>query len=163
MRYLVMVAAAFVLSVAQSVGQIATSIDEGDVPEKVMTAFNKTGSVENVDWVSENQHYIASYYDEKQSAYLQRYYDQNGKWIKTSKEVEENKLPASIKSNLDGLYGQDYTILLITAELSTDKVDYHVEIETTEGMFKLHFDKNGKLLAKAASVEDLDIIEEDED
>lgn len=164
MKYLVMVAAVLVLSIGQSVGQTATSIDAVDVPKKVVAAFGKNGSVENVDWTLEKQYYIASFYNEKESVFLQLYYDADGNWIKSLKELEENKLPSAIKAGLASLYGQDYAILLITEEKYSDKVDYQVEIENAEGMFKLHFDKSGKLLAKAETVQELEIIDdEDED
>ncbi|WMX16646.1 MULTISPECIES: PepSY-like domain-containing protein [unclassified Aureispira] len=162
MKYLVMVAATLMLSVGQGNGQMATSIDVVDVPKKVLATFNKNGKVEQVDWTLEKEQYIASFYDETKLVFLQLYYNEEGKWLKTQKELEEDKLPTPIATSLSEIYGENYAILLITEASYPDKVEYQVEIEYSEEMLQLLFDKNGKLLSKVALEEEIEIFEDED-
>lgn len=118
------------------------------VPDAVEKSFQqKYPDAEDVNWSESDDHYVATFYDDEGYT-KQASFDENGVWLKTTTDLDEDGLPENISEYIMSNYGEvDYFNQIIFSE-KPDGHQYLVAFEIGTETVNLTFDGNGSLLKK---------------
>lgn len=122
----------------------AQDLQKNQVPNEVMSAFEKTYSnVNDVEWEKQGEGFGVEFEQNRMDNEV--WYAASGKVLKTEKELKVSEVPAAIKKTVK----TDYSGFKIEdAEVQTENntTTYFVELEDGEKEKTVSFDKTGKVL-----------------
>lgn len=143
-----------VFSIAFSMQSCAQNSDnEEQVPEKVLTAFNKKfPDAKKVEWEMENDSEWEAEFKMKGKEYSANF-GTDGMWRETEYEIKEAEIPANIRAILDENF-TDYEIENLEIAETLAGISYEMEIEAGDEEFEVTIDSEGTLTKKKESEED---------
>ncbi len=142
-----------IIIVALTVAFSFSSCHHEQAPEKIKAAFDqKYPDAEDVEWEMENGKWEAEFeVDEKE---MEALFDQNGNWLETETEMEDEDLPATVNETLKSQF-KDYEVEEVEYLESPDATGYEIELEGDNGDIEVLIGKDGSVLKQET--------EEDED
>ena len=122
-------------------------------PEKIKTAFDqKYPDAEEVEWEMEHGKWEAEFeVDEKE---MEALFDENGNWIETETEMEDEDLPDAVKQTLKNQF-KDYEVEEAEYLESPEYSGYEIELEGNKDI-EVVIGKNGQVLKQGEEEEDDD-------
>ncbi|NOX86420.1 MAG: hypothetical protein GXO86_10745 [Chlorobi bacterium] len=131
------------------------SCEQEKVPEKIKAAFNqKFPGAKEVDWDMEKNNVWEAEFEMNEKE-MSATFDQNGKWLETETEIEEDELPAAVKETLNSQF-KDYEVDEAEYVESPETSGYEIELEGNKKEFEVLIGKDGKVLKREKEEEDDD-------
>jgi len=129
--------------------------DQEQAPEKIKSAFNqKFPNAEEVDWdMEKNNEWEAEFEVDEND--MSATFDQNGQWLETETEIEENELPESVTLRLKNNF-KGYEIEKAEYLESPEYKGYELELEGKDGDITVLIGMDGKKLKQEAEEENED-------
>ena len=104
-------------------------------------------NVKDTNWEEDDDGNFVAYFN-LGSDYAQATFSKDAKWIKTSTFVDETSLSDAIKAFIETSFTDDFFYTEVEEIETPNNLQYQIEIETDDSIFKMLFDKEGKLLKK---------------
>lgn len=119
--------------------------EQGNAPEKVKSAFNqKYPGAKEVDWDMEKENEWEAEFEMNEKE-MSATFDENGQWLETETEMEENDLPATVKETLKTQF-KAYEVEEAEYLESPEYTGYEIELEGKKGDIEVLVGKDGKIL-----------------
>lgn len=129
------------------------SCDRENVPEKVKAAFiQKYPDAEEVDWDVEGEGEWEAEFELNEKE-MSANFDQNGKWLETESEIEDEDLPAAVKETLNTKF-KDYEVEEVEYFESPDITGFEIELEGDDGDIEVLIGKDGQILKQESEEEE---------
>ena len=118
------------------------------VSNAVVNQFTKLyADAEDIEWEDDDDGNLVAYFNLNDN-YVQATFSKNAKWLNTSTFIDDDSLPASVKTAVQKVFTGDFFYTEVEKMETPDNLQYKVEIETDDATFQVLFDKDGKLLKK---------------
>lgn len=104
-------------------------------------------NAEDIEWEDDEDGNSIAYFNVG-SNYAQATFSKDAKWIKTSTFMDEASLPNAITELISKTFSGDFYYSEVEKFETPDNLQYKIEIETENAIFKMIFDKDNKLLKK---------------
>ncbi len=122
-----------------------SSCEQEKVPEKVKSAFNqKYPGAKKVDWDMEEKNEWEAEFEMNEKE-MSATFDQNGKWLETETEIEDEDIPAAVKETLKSQF-KDYEVEEAEYLESPEAIGFEIKLEGDEEDMEVLIEKNGKIL-----------------
>ena len=118
------------------------------LPEEVQNSFKKMFPDEQIkEWKLKKKKMLYEIEFLKGAEKYEAYFSQDGKWIRTEREIKKTDLPEAV---LEGLKKSDFSDWQIDEVeehlLPENKLVYEIEVEHEEQEYDLYFESDGTLL-----------------
>ena len=118
------------------------------VSTAIVNQFNTLyENAEDTDWEEDDDGHFVAYFN-LGTSYAQATFSKDAKWLTTSIFIDDEDLSPTIKAAVEKVFTGDFFYTEIEKIETPDNLQYKIEAETEEAIFKLLLDKDGKILKK---------------
>lgn len=124
---------------------ISASVFAQDVPSAVTKAFKaKFPTAKEVEWNEGDEGFEADFYMGNENKIVS--FSENGNWVQTTTNLEEDKFPAAIIKSVKAKYASTEVESVQMVETASATI-YNVNASNEKASYSLKLDKAGKILS----------------